>query len=139
MNAPCVSLLPSAPPAPVFTLGSALRWLGHDCPDCLGCEPIAGLNASVWFIRRGPAFRPSPLETLVLLDLPEIRESLERIDWIIHEVNCCTRGEAIHVRQRYNSENRDGVIALAWRSRWRADTGPTPREGVGQSASIPLC
>jgi hypothetical protein len=24
---------PRAFPAPIFTVGSALRWLGHDCPD----------------------------------------------------------------------------------------------------------
>jgi hypothetical protein len=104
------------PPTPVFTLGSALRWLGHDCPEHRCCEPIAALDASVWFIRRGPQFRPSPVETLVLLDLSETDEPLLHIDRIIHEVNCCTSGEAIHVRQRHSSENRDGLIALAWRS-----------------------
>jgi hypothetical protein len=110
-----ISLTAPAPPAPVFTLSSALRWLGHDCPEHRCCEAIATLNASVWFIRRGPQFRPSPMETLVLLDLTETGEPPAHIDRIIHEVNCCTRGEAIHVRQRHSSENRHGLIALAWR------------------------
>jgi hypothetical protein len=105
-----------SPPTPVFTLGSALRWLGHDCPEHRCCEPIAALDASVWFIRRGPQFRPSPVETLVLLDLTETDEPPAHIDQIIHEVNCCTHGEAIHVRQRHSSENQEGLIALAWRS-----------------------
>jgi hypothetical protein len=38
--------------APVFTLGCALRWLGHDCPDHHCCEPIDVLNASVGSIPR---------------------------------------------------------------------------------------
>jgi hypothetical protein len=109
------SLTALAPPASVFTLSSALRWLGHDCPEHRCCEAIAALNASVWFIRRGPQFRPSPMETLVLLDLTETGEPAAHIDRIIHEVNCCTRGQAIHVRQRHSSENRHGLIALAWR------------------------
>ncbi len=56
------------------------------------------------------------METLVLVDLTETGEPPSHIDRIIHEVNCCTRGEAIHVRQRHSSENRHGLIALAWRS-----------------------
>jgi hypothetical protein len=123
------SLTAPAPPTPVFTLRSALRWLGHDCPEHRCCEPIAALTASVWFIRRGPQFRPSPMETLVLLDLTETDEPPAHIDRIIHEVNCCTRGVAIHVRQRHSSENRDGLIALAWRSH-AARRFPDPRPTV---------
>jgi hypothetical protein len=69
------------------------------------------------------------METLVLLDLTETGEPLARIDRIIHEVNCCTRGEAIHVRQRHSSENRHGLIALAWRSD-PASRFPDPRPTV---------
>src|ERR1700675_4139320 len=131
MNAPAApsSLTAPASPAPVFTLCSALRWLGHDCPEHRCCEPIAALSASVWFIRRAPQFRPSPMETLVLLDLTETGETPAHIDRIIHEVNCCTRGEAIHVRQRHSSENRHGLIALAWRSH-PANRYPNPRSTV---------
>ena len=104
---------PTAPPKTLFTLGTALRWLGHDCPDHRCCEPIAAVPASVWFIRRGPLFGSSPMETLVLLDPTNTGE---RIDEIIYEVDCCTRGEAIHVRQRHHSETQHDMIALAWRT-----------------------
>jgi hypothetical protein len=69
------------------------------------------------------------VETLVLLDLAETDEAPAHTDQIIHEVNCCTGGEAIHVRQRHSSENRDGLIALAWRSR-PARGFPDPRPTV---------
>jgi hypothetical protein len=116
MNAVLAPVSLAAPPKPLFTLGTALRWLGHDRPDHRCCELIAAVPASVWFIRRGPLFGSAPMETLVLLDLTETGEPLARIDEIIHEVDCCTRVEAIHVRQRHSSESRHDLIALAWRS-----------------------
>jgi hypothetical protein len=102
-------------PAQMFTAGSALRWLGHDCPNHRCWEPIADVAASVWFIRRGPHFRLSPAEALLLLDLAQTGEPPARIDAIFNEVDCCTRNEAIHIRPRHPGENRHDVIALAWR------------------------
>ena len=56
------SLAPESPTSlrpPVFTLGSALRWLGHACPDHRRCfAPIDTRRASVWFIRGGRRCRP---------------------------------------------------------------------------------
>jgi hypothetical protein len=113
MNASPATPSFAAPPRPFFTLGKALRWLGHDCPDHRCWEPIAATPASVWFIRRGPLFGSPPMESLVLLDPTNTGE---RIDEIVYEVDCCTRGEAIHVRQRHHGETQHDMIALAWRT-----------------------
>ncbi len=97
MNAPPDLLAPNGRLAPVFTLGSALRWLGHDCSHCLGCGPIDALAASVWFLQRGPQFRPSLAEPLILIETGEFRA---RIAQITFEVACCSRGEGIRVHAR---------------------------------------
>lgn len=85
--------------APVFTLGSALRWLGHDCPDgrCF-CAPIDTLRASVWFLRHGPQCRPFPAETRVLIDAIDIGDTVTAIRRMIYQVNGCTHRDAIEVR-----------------------------------------
>jgi hypothetical protein len=94
--------LPAARPAPVFTLGSALRWLGHDCvcTDRRCWEPVDTLTASMLFLRRGQRFVAFPLETLVLVDLAETGEPLERLRRLIHDVNWCTREQAIQIHHR---------------------------------------
>jgi hypothetical protein len=105
---------PTYLPAPVFTLGSALRWLGHDCPDHCSAT-IDGLSASVWFLRRGLQFLVQPAETLVLLDPTDIGKPLAHIRRMIYEVDCCTRRGAIHVRHRRKGEHGP-VLAGAWGS-----------------------
>jgi hypothetical protein len=104
---------PTAPTTPVFVLGSALRWLGHDWPDRRCSQSIDALTASVWFIRRrGQHFPKYPSETLLVVDLIETGEPLARIHWMIDEVNRCTRGDAIRARQRRSSDNGHDLIAL---------------------------
>lgn len=87
--------------APVFTLGSSLRWLGHDCPDdrCFRV-PINTLGASVWFLRRGPQSRPFPAETRVLIDAIDIGDTVTAIRRMIYHINGCTRRDAIEVRYK---------------------------------------
>jgi hypothetical protein len=92
------------PSAPVFTLGSALRWLGHHCPDHRCSQPIDALPASMWFLRRGhPYFPTYPLETLLVVDPTQTGQPLARVHRFIDEVNRCTRSETIRVRQRRSS------------------------------------
>src|SRR5208283_4369509 len=52
MNAPPL-LSPAPRRAPVFTLGSALHWLGQDCADRRCAGPTDILPASGWFIPPG--------------------------------------------------------------------------------------
>jgi hypothetical protein len=113
MNTPPV---PNAthPPAPWFTLGSALRWLGHDCPDHCS-ETVDGLTASVWFLRRGRHFLGQPPEALVLLDPTDTGRALGHIRRMIYRVDCCTRSQAIHVRHRRAGEHGP-VLSGAWGS-----------------------
>ena len=103
---------PTVPTAPVFTLGSALRWLGHDCPDRRCSQPIEALPASMWFARRGHLLPAYPLEALLVVDLTETGKPLARIRRLIDEVNRCTRGETIWVRPRCSSDNGHDLIAV---------------------------
>lgn len=82
MNAP-PALNATDFPSPVFTLGSALRWLGHDCPDHCS-ETVDDLTASVWFLRRGRHFVGQSPETLVLLDPTDAGKALARIRRMSH-------------------------------------------------------
>ncbi|BBY03260.1 hypothetical protein [Mycobacterium seoulense] len=113
MTAPPVTHSPTVPTPRVFTLGSALRWLGHGCPDRRCSQPIDALPASMWFRRHGhPYFPTYPLETLLVVDLAETGEPLVHIDRLIDEVNRCTRGETIRVHQRHNSDNGHGLTPV---------------------------
>jgi hypothetical protein len=104
MNASPTTHSPTVPTAPIFTLGSALRWLGHDCPDRRCSQPIDALPASMWFLRHGhPYFPTYPLETVLVVDLTETGEPLARIHRLIDEVNRCTRGETIRVRHGHTA------------------------------------
>jgi hypothetical protein len=89
---------PAAPTAPVFKLGSALRWLGHDCPDRRYSQSIDALPASMWLLRRGGHPLPAyPLQAVLVVDVAETGEALARIRRLIDEVDRCTRGETIRV------------------------------------------
>ncbi len=100
---------PTLPTAPVFTLGSALRWLGHDC-RC--SRPIDALPAYMWFLRRGHLLPTYPLQAVLVVDPAETREPLARIRRLIDEVNRCTRGGTIRVHRRHSSDNGHAPIAL---------------------------
>jgi hypothetical protein len=105
LNASPATQSPTVPTAPVFTLGSALRWLGHDCPDRRCSQPIEALPAFMWFARHGHLLPAYPLETLLVVDLTKTGEPLARIHRLIDGVNRCTRGETIRVRPRCSSDN----------------------------------
>lgn len=85
-------------PAPIFTVGSALRWLGHDCPARRCSEGIDALDASVWFVRHGQRFLTSSPETLVLVDPAVTGAALADLHRVIDAVDGCTRSDGIRVR-----------------------------------------
>ena len=82
--------LPPVPP-PLFTLRSALRWLGYDdlsrhCPP-----PIDALPASVWFLRRGDQQIPHfPLDTLLSVEHPDTGGPASFIRQVVEDINRCT-------------------------------------------------
>jgi hypothetical protein len=90
---------------PTFTVGSAMRWLGHDCPERLCWSPFGELDATVWFLlsdRRSPVFPP---KTRVIVDLSIAGVELSRVHRIINEVAWCTRRDAIEVRYRRSAHS----------------------------------
>jgi len=65
----------------------------------------------MWFLRRGHPLPAYPPEALLVVDLTETGQPLARIHRLIDEVNRCTRGETIRVRQRRSSDNGHDLIA----------------------------
>lgn len=90
---------PSHAPQPpsLFSLGSALRWLGHDCPDphCWSLADTA--PAAVWFLRHGSLFR-TPLDTMILVDFDDVSLTAAQCDQLLERVNGCVDTDAITVR-----------------------------------------
>ncbi len=90
----------TAIPGPVSTLGSAPRWVGHDCPDRRYSQTIDALTASVWFVPGGQQVCTFPPETRVLVALSKNGANLTSVHRMIAEVNWCTRRDAIEVGYR---------------------------------------
>ena len=96
-----------APPEPVFTLGSALLWLGHDCLARCCSGPIEAMTASVWFLRRAGQLI-YPLTTVVLVETAAFNGSFGKLRDVISSVNRCAGADSISVRPR------DGGLPLGW-------------------------
>jgi hypothetical protein len=119
---------------PEFTVGSALRWLGHDCPGRQCWLPIDALSASVWFLLSGQLSYAFPPKTRVLVDLSITAADLRCVHQVIDEVNWCTRRDAIEVG--YRPSTRGGrpipsptpVSLLKHYRATRLDEGADPTE-----------
>jgi hypothetical protein len=83
--------------SPTFTLGTALAWLGHECP---GSCPVSGCDwrASAWFVQVPLA--AGPTWTLVDVDFLERPSSDDEVAVMLREVNQCVKREHIRVRER---------------------------------------
>lgn len=81
----------------MFTLGSALRWLGHECVGRRRCSrSLDAEPVSVWFVLDEG---PNPLvayEARVVVDGPT-GVTAGQLNRIITEINDCTQSEAIVV------------------------------------------
>lgn len=126
-------------PGPVFTLGSALRWLGHDCPSPHRCSrSLHAAPASIWFLLPPPYASSSsswPLGVRVLIEgLDDPAAAFDEIAW-------CAGRDGIEVGHR----PRAGDIGLGHRlpprfsivtkltRRW-----PLPREEWGEPTAAEL-
>jgi hypothetical protein len=109
---------PALPPArpPLFTLGSALRWLGYD-DQCRHCpQPIDALPASVWFLRRGGQQLPHfPLETLLIVEHTDTAAPAPFIRAMLEDINRCTGHDLIVLSHQCDIGSRfhDPVTLLA--------------------------
>lgn len=97
---------------PVFTVGSALRWLGHDCPGRRCWQPIDTLSASVWFLLRGQQLYAFPPKTRVLVSLPATGADLSWAHQVISDVNWCARRDAIEVSSQASTRGGRPVPSL---------------------------
>jgi hypothetical protein len=97
-------------PAPAFLLGSALVWLGHNCPsEC--SKPIEDLAASVWFIRRKPV-RRAGFEGKIVVEVTGPPDVAARIRNAIRVVNDCAGADGIQVYGRRRNRGGRALILL---------------------------
>ncbi len=88
-------------PAPLFTLGSALGWLGHQCAHSCSTS-IANFNADIWFTRMSQRpLWPTPKGTVVVVDEPVGSADDAEVAALVAAVDACTRADGIRVRRRH--------------------------------------
>ena len=87
--------------SPAFTLGTALVWLGHDCPG--DCPPdVSARPAEVWFVRaNGTA---SHTWALTIVDVDFTASPQDSRQDLLEQVNDCVRPDRIRVRHRSTPE-----------------------------------
>jgi hypothetical protein len=90
---------------PAFTVGTALRWLGHDCPGQRCWRPLESLDASVWFLLDRQQSFALP-KTRVLVELSITGVEVSHVRRVFDEVNWCTRRDAIEVGYRPSIHGR---------------------------------
>jgi hypothetical protein len=83
--------------APEFTLGTALAWLGHDCPaTCVASA--ADMPAEVWFTNVGGG--DSPAWTDVLIDNGHTSAPTPPSLVVLADINTCVGRDRIRVHAR---------------------------------------
>lgn len=110
-----------APPAsadvrrsPSFSLGTALLWLGHDCPGL--CPPTAvDARAAVWFLHLPDRTVATWTKTLVDVDFQDTLWSDGERDELLSGINHCVRADKLRVRERTAAERATFFAALAAR------------------------
>jgi hypothetical protein len=89
--------------SPSFTLGTALLWLGHDCPG--GCPPIASnWRAEVWFVHLPDTSTRRWTKTLVDVDFADEKSTDGPGEELLRQINACVRPDHIRVRERSAAE-----------------------------------
>lgn len=102
---------PPASIAPVFTLASALRWLGHECSNPWCATQLGALPASMWFVwsdRRCPG---SPPHTVVVVDPGDGATSPVELAAHLAVINDCLRHEADCVDCAPRAITAAGIVA----------------------------
>ncbi|MEO6885000.1 MAG: hypothetical protein ABI232_01755 [Jatrophihabitantaceae bacterium] len=80
-------------------MGTALAWLGHECPGT--CPPEAtGHHAAIWFAHLPDALDQSSVLTLVEVDFGATPWSDLRRNSLLHQINHCVRPDRLSVRER---------------------------------------
>jgi len=97
-------------PAPVFRLGPALAWLGHNCPARCA-EPIEGLAASAWFVRPKPV-RRAGLRGKIVVEVAGGPEAAARIRDAINTVSDCAAADGIQVYGRRRNRGSRALTLL---------------------------
>jgi hypothetical protein len=82
-----------------FSLGTALAWLGHDCPGACPRE-ATGRLAAVWFSHLPETLGKHAVLTLVEVDFGAAPWSALHGRALLRRINACVRPDRISVRER---------------------------------------
>jgi hypothetical protein len=94
-----------------FSLGTALLWLGHDCPGT--CPPtITNARAAIWFLRLPDRMIATWTKTLVDVDFDDRPwPDAERHD-LLAQLNHCVGADHMRVRERTDAQRAAFIQAL---------------------------
>lgn len=85
---------PRAAIEPLFTLASALRWLGHECSNSCYATQLGLLPASMWFVWADRHCPGSPLHTVIVVDPGDSGLSHDELSAHLAAIDDCLRREA---------------------------------------------
>ena len=95
--------------ASVFTVATALAWLGHDCdglcPAAAICSP-----ADLWFVPHPSPRHPTRHRSLIVVDVGDDPARAADIRALLREVNRCIGRSHIHVRERVPADQQHALM-----------------------------
>jgi hypothetical protein len=95
--------------ASVFTVATALAWLGHDCdglcPALAICSP-----AELWFVPHPSSRHPSRQQSLIVVDVGDDSARAAEVRALLCEVNRCIGRRDIQVRERVPTVQSGAVV-----------------------------
>lgn len=99
-------------PAPEFTLGTALAWLGHHCIDRCSVT-LDTLGAMIWFIQQPTSPWLLPDDTLIVLDLaPSVMPAIQSRR-LLRQINACAQADGIRVCARPGDDHAPALAPVA--------------------------
>ncbi len=114
---PQPALLPANPDIPrslSFPLGTALLWLGHDCPGACP-STINNARAVVWFLHLPERMVATWTKTLVDVDFEDRPWPDSERHELLVQLNHCVRADNIRVRERTDAQRAAFCAALGTR------------------------
>ncbi len=120
--------------SPSFSLGTALMWLGHDCPGSCP-STLSNARAAVWFLHLPERTIATWTETLVDVDFIDSPWPDAERDELLSRINHCVWADNMRVRQRTAVDRATFFAALtarrgrSSRPQLLAAAPPTLRDG----------
>jgi anti-anti-sigma factor len=95
---------------PMFTVSTALAWLGHCCVEHCSA-PIDSLAARIWFVPENGVVGPPPRGNVVLFDFDNDAPAREYLP-VVHAINRCAARDGVRFGARRATTTRNPNACL---------------------------